>query len=73
MRAQFTADNQVVGFDVQWTARADGSAGPPREVWYKHSCCPFGWGTIYQLQLQRFDEGRQVAVYAVLNSRSEKP
>jgi hypothetical protein len=68
MRAQYqVAANNVIRFDVQpnW----DGTI--PLRVSHTHSCCPMGWGTIYVLELER--QVGDVAIYRVVNQRSEKP
>lgn len=74
--AEFTiAANDVVRFHVE----PDAAAVPPLRLTYRHSCCPFGWGTIFQLRLQRIyrakigDPTTDVAVYEIVSSRSEKP
>jgi len=46
---------------------------PPNFLTHTHHCCPFGWGVIYELRLIRIDTARNVAMYEVVSSRSEKP
>lgn len=56
--------NQLVTFEIPEEI-------PPPEVTHIHNCCPFGWGTIFELKLSRFDEAG--ALYDIVSSRSEKP
>ena len=64
MNAQFTVNyHEVVRFDVQ--------EDPPLRTSHIHNCCPFGWGTIYELQFDR--QVDEIAIYRIVSQRSEKP
>jgi hypothetical protein len=68
MKAKFEiAANNTIDFDAprHW------DSGIAQHLTYRYSCCPFGWGTIYELEFDR--QVGDVAIYKVVSSRSEKP